>query len=109
MNGDINLYEVRVTDPNDTFGYRGKARPNGKRMTCAHRLVVSAPSRDAAEAVSRFHVYKKVGKHVDDVLVCEIPSKVHDLGMFAYKTKDMQIFKMRCDADAAKEQEEEAC
>lgn len=107
MNGDINLYEVRVTDPNDTFGYRGRTQQNGKRMTCAHRLVVAAPSRDAAEAISRFHVYKKVGKHVDDVLVCEIPDKVHDMGMFAYKTRDMQVFKLRCKASETKE--EEAC
>lgn len=109
MKSVTNLYEVRVTDPNDTFYTRGKAQPNGKRMTCAHRLVVSAPSREAAEAVSRFHVYQKVGKHVDDVLVHELPGKVYDLGVFAYKTKDMQFFKMRCDADAAKEAKEEAC
>lgn len=106
MKGDINLYDVRVTHPFETFGYRGRNQENGKRNTCVHRLIVAAPSRDSAEAISRFHVYKKVGKHVDDVLVCEIPEKVHDLGMFAFKNKDMQFFKARCDADAAKEETE---
>jgi hypothetical protein len=109
MRGDINLYEVRVKHPQEKFGYRGKMVDNGKRSTCVHRLVVSAPSREAAEAVSRFHVYKKVGQHVDDVLVCEIPEKVHDMGMFAFKNRDMQHFKLRCEADAKREQGEEAC
>lgn len=109
MKGDINLYEVRVTDPNEAFTSRGRSQQNGRRNTCVHRLIVAAPSRESAESISRFHVFKKVGKHVDDVLVCEIPEKVHDMGMFAFKNRDHGIFRMRCEADAKKEEQEEAC
>ncbi len=105
MNGDIALYEIRVKHPEETFMHRGRNRPNGKKSTCVHRLLVSAFSRESAESLARFHCFKKLGKHVDTVDVCEIDGRVHDLGMFAYPTKTMGYFRMNCAAQAKKEEE----
>jgi hypothetical protein len=107
MNGDIALYEVRVTDPAENYFHRGRMRPNGRTATCVHRLFVAAYSRQSAESLARHHCFRKLGRHVDDVCVYEVTGNLHDLGMFAYKTRDMQVFKLRC--DASKPKEEEAC
>jgi hypothetical protein len=109
MNGDISLYEVRVTDPSERYLQHGRTRPNGKATTCVHRLFVAAFSRQSAASLARCHCFQKLGQHVDDVSVFEVEGKVFDMGMFSFKTKHMVYFKMECEAQARKEALEEKC
>ena len=103
MNGDIALYEVRVRHPGETFTYRGRDRTNGKRLTCVHKLMIAAFSRESAESLARFHCFRKLGKHVDDVHVSEVEGRVADLGLWVFRNDIMKAFCDQCETQANKE------